>query len=265
MKLVFPDIAPSTTKARRADGTWYKSPQSEDWDALVARVVGEQRAPAWEWFDVVIVVDLKVKRGKLACRVKQTLDAITRAKFWKDDRCVSSIVLRYGALGRNRTTVYLKEGRRKFATCKAAKAEQLEEARAILRKRSDIPCTELAKLIGCSYQAAHRLGKQLEQEGVVWNPSRLDAAKLEKAREIMRANPNETAMFLAKRLSCSHELATRLIKTLKEQGEKLESRRELVARILQEEPTISAPDLAVRMNVSIPTAYQWRRKYGKQI
>lgn len=115
MKVVVKKIAPSSTKARNAsDGHWYYSPVWLEFEEEVKKSVGDLRVPDWKYFDVVITVDQKYRRGKLACRLKTTLDALTHAKFWKDDRQVAKITIKYGRLKSDRTTIEVKEAKKKW-------------------------------------------------------------------------------------------------------------------------------------------------------
>lgn len=120
MKVVVKKIAPSTTKARNAsDGRWYYSPVWLEFEEEVKKSVGTKRVPEeWKYFDVTITVDQKNRRGKLACRLKTTLDALTHAEFWKDDRQVAKITIKYGTISRDRTTIEVKEAKEKWQKSK---------------------------------------------------------------------------------------------------------------------------------------------------
>lgn len=118
MKVTVKKIAPSSTKARNAsDGHWYYSPVWLDFEAAMKKAVGRKRVPEkWKYFDVLITVDQKDRRGKLSCRLKTTLDALTHAEFWKDDRQVANIAIKYGRLDVDRTTIEVTEAKEKWRT-----------------------------------------------------------------------------------------------------------------------------------------------------
>lgn len=95
---------PSAAKARRPDGSWYRSPKADEWDAVVAKAVKGRKAPKG-WLAVKITVEQPDERGKLSCRIKLALDALTHCGFWDDDRTVASIVVKYGRK-RDRRVIY---------------------------------------------------------------------------------------------------------------------------------------------------------------
>lgn len=264
MQLIIPDIAPSTMKARRPDGSWYTSPAAEAWDALVKKVVGEQRLPNWDWCAVVVTIETKSERNKLSCRVKQTLDALTRAGFWKNDACVSSIVLKYGAIGRNRTTILFKKASYKWTARKrkATRAEWLEEARAIISKKRTTTCAALASKLGCSLGTARSVANQLKSEGVEWDPKAIDDSKIEAAREILRKNPGLAITQLAKRLMVSYIIALRIVGIVREQGLDVMPKRERAKLMIEANPDISANELIEKLNATAAQAYYWRKRYG---
>lgn len=116
MKIVVKKIAPSAMKARNmSDGHWYVNPLAVEFEEALKEAVGERRVPdEWQYYNVTITIDRKSDRGKLACRLKVTLDALNHSGFWKDDRQVAKLTLKYGKLGRERTTIDVKEAKRKW-------------------------------------------------------------------------------------------------------------------------------------------------------
>lgn len=105
-------IAPSQKKARRPDGSWYNNPVWEKFIEATAEEVGER--VEWKWFNVEITVTRKTRSMRLACRLKTTLDALTRAKFWNDDRGVAKIVIKYGSWKKEQTVVKVTEAAKKW-------------------------------------------------------------------------------------------------------------------------------------------------------
>ena len=116
LKIVAKGVPPSVAKARRPNGTWYRSPKADAWDEAVATAcAGRIVDPDWKFYSVKITVEQSSERGKLACRIKLTLDALTHCGFWKDDAPVASIVVRYGKKRiEPRVVIEVSEAKRKW-------------------------------------------------------------------------------------------------------------------------------------------------------
>lgn len=115
MKVVVNKVAPSSAKAKNSSGGWwYVNPAAVAFVDAVKEAIVERVPDEWKYYDVSIVIDRKQDRGKLACRLKVTLDALTHSGFWKDDRYVAKLSLKYGKLGRDRTTIVVKEAKKKW-------------------------------------------------------------------------------------------------------------------------------------------------------
>lgn len=117
MKFYVNMIAPSTMKARNAsDGHWYVNPAAVEFEEAIKKADGDRRVPdEWTFYNLKITIDRKADRGKLACRLKVTLDSLNHSKVWKDDRYVAKLSLKYGKLGRDRTTIEITEAKRKWS------------------------------------------------------------------------------------------------------------------------------------------------------
>ena len=48
----------------------------------------------WDYVDVEIAIILKTRKGDVDNRIKPVLDAITKARVWQDDKCVSRVSAR---------------------------------------------------------------------------------------------------------------------------------------------------------------------------
>lgn len=113
MRITVKGYPPSVAKARRPDGSWYRSPKADEWDAAVAKAVKGRKAPKG-FLATKITVEQPDERGKLSCRIKLTLDALTHCGFWGDDRDVASIVVAYGKKRDRRVIIDVKEAKRKW-------------------------------------------------------------------------------------------------------------------------------------------------------
>ena len=113
MNIKIHGTAPAGLSCRRPNGTWYRNPEIAKWDAAVAKATEGLTAPPYRYYAVTIAVP-RVKGSFLSARVKQTLDALTRTGFWKDDRLVGSIVVKFAKSSENATSVTIREAQRKW-------------------------------------------------------------------------------------------------------------------------------------------------------
>lgn len=113
LRITVKGYPPSAAKARRPDGSWYRSPKADEWDAAVAKAVKGRKAPKG-WLATKITVEQPDERGKLSCRIKLTLDALTHCGFWDDDRTVASIVVKYGRKRDRRVIIEVREVKAKW-------------------------------------------------------------------------------------------------------------------------------------------------------
>ena len=111
MMIKIPALAPANRKCRRPTGSWYVNPESERFDAITAEAASGMKAPDCDFYAVVVTVSPRGPGSKLSARVKQTFDALTRCGFWKDDRQVVSLVLKYGSGVKTETKVSVREAK----------------------------------------------------------------------------------------------------------------------------------------------------------
>ena len=70
---------------------------------------------SWEYYKVEIVVSPRSHNADVDNRIKATLDALTKAHFWDDDKRVSEVSCRFVAPSRyGKTWIRISEGRPKF-------------------------------------------------------------------------------------------------------------------------------------------------------
>lgn len=114
MKFTINGVAPSHKTLMRPNRTWYHNPAIDEWDNAVKDATQDIKAPDFPFYAVTIQVSPPSTHAKLAARVKQTLDSLTRAGFWKDDNKVASLVVKYGKGKKEQTTIYIKEAKSKW-------------------------------------------------------------------------------------------------------------------------------------------------------
>lgn len=100
---LFIDMAPPSANRiwlqNYKTGKTYLSPVYRQFCALVGLIVRQKnlRMPNdWPYCAVKITVHPKTRRGDVDNRIKPTLDALTKAGFWKDDKCVAETTARFG-------------------------------------------------------------------------------------------------------------------------------------------------------------------------
>ena len=83
---------------------------------VAAQIINAPLLPKeWEWYNVEIVVSPRTRNGDVDNRIKATLDALTKAHFWDDDKKVSQVSCRFVAPSvKGKTWIRISEGRSKF-------------------------------------------------------------------------------------------------------------------------------------------------------
>ena len=114
MKFTIPGVAPAQKSLMRPNGSWYANPALEEWDEAVKTATKDIKAPAFPFYAVTIQISPPSTHSKLSSRVKQTLDALTRAGFWKDDQQVATLAIKYGNGKKKQTTISIKEAKEKW-------------------------------------------------------------------------------------------------------------------------------------------------------
>lgn len=78
------------------------SPTYKKFKDLVAWKCMNLKMPKeWKFCSVELVVHLKKRVGDIDNRIKPTLDALTRAGFWDDDKCVAEVHARFGRIDKD--------------------------------------------------------------------------------------------------------------------------------------------------------------------
>lgn len=105
------DAAPPTANLiwRNGRGHSYLSPKAAAFYEVVGYVVAGRSIPSdWEAVDVEIIVRTKQGRGDVDNRIKPVLDALTRARFWDDDRRVGRVACQFARPGKEQTRVIVR-------------------------------------------------------------------------------------------------------------------------------------------------------------
>lgn len=82
----------------------------------LARLTVRARVPSdWPFYRVDIIVEPRTRAGDVDNKIKPTLDALTKAGFWKDDDRVAFVSCRFGKINkRGRTIIRVSRMEKKY-------------------------------------------------------------------------------------------------------------------------------------------------------
>lgn len=92
------------------------SPTYKKFKDLVAWKCANVKMPKeWSFCTVEMVFHLKKRVGDIDNRIKPTLDALTQAGFWPDDKCVAGVIARFGRIDKDGSVlIVVRECQEKF-------------------------------------------------------------------------------------------------------------------------------------------------------
>lgn len=97
-----PPTANSIWRQNHRTGQTYLNPQYKNFREITALTVGRGRMPQdWKYCSVSITIFPRRRIGDADNRIKATLDALTYARFWPDDKVVAEVIARFGKVDKN--------------------------------------------------------------------------------------------------------------------------------------------------------------------
>lgn len=119
IEMYIPMIPPSANVVWRRNPNSNKpffSPSYKAFKDLVAwRCTGRKFPKEWKWASVELIFHMKTRSGDVDNRIKPTLDALTQAGFWEDDKCVAEVHARFGRIDKKGSVlIIVRECKEKF-------------------------------------------------------------------------------------------------------------------------------------------------------
>lgn len=107
-----PATAPSANRLwRGGNGRTYLSKDAVAFYNLVRACLSGRRAPeSWKFYDVEIHISPTRRSGDVDNRIKPTLDALTHAGFWEDDKRVARVSADFSLPSKDGGTVVIIRG-----------------------------------------------------------------------------------------------------------------------------------------------------------
>lgn len=113
-----PAVPPSANRIwRKGQENLYLTQEAVAFYNIVAAACARIAPPYANYYDVEIVITPVRKAGDVDNRIKPTLDALTKARFWSDDDRVARVTCSFAAPDKNKkgcTVVYVRGADSKY-------------------------------------------------------------------------------------------------------------------------------------------------------
>lgn len=119
IELYIPMIPPSANKIWRrnpkSNKPFFSGEYKKFKDLVAWKCVGRKLPKEWRWCSVELIFHMKTRSGDVDNRIKPTLDALTQAGFWADDKCVAEVHARFGRIDKDGSVlIVVRECKEKF-------------------------------------------------------------------------------------------------------------------------------------------------------